>query len=146
MASFNTVILMGHLTRDPELRQAQSGNWVAKAGIAINERAPDGQGGYRDEAHFFDLTFFGRTAESFGKWFQKGSLVLVEGKLQQERWETKDGQKRSKVGVVGFRWHFCGEAASTSRPAAPAPAPAPAPGPKPADGGGLDFVPSDVPF
>ncbi|MCH2112903.1 MAG: single-stranded DNA-binding protein [Planctomycetes bacterium] len=109
MASFNKVILMGNLTRDPEIRQTQSGSYVAKAGLAVNESMPDGQGGYREEAHFFDVTFFGRQAESFAKWFQKGRPVLVEGRLNYGSWEDKEtGQKRSKVDVVGLRWHFVG--------------------------------------
>ncbi len=89
MASFNRVILMGNLTRDPELRQAQSGTTVAKAGLAVNERLPDGQGGYKEQASFIDLVLFGKQADSFGKWFQKGRPVLVEGKLRQSTWEDK---------------------------------------------------------
>ena len=109
MASFNKVVLMGNLTRDPELRQTQGGSYIAKAGIALNERVPDGQGGYRDDAHFFDLTIFGKQAESFAKWFKKGRPVLVEGRLNYGSWEDKStGQKRSKVDVVVQRWHFVG--------------------------------------
>ena len=100
---------MGNLTRDPETRQTQSGSYVTKAGVAVNESIPDGSGGYRDQAHFFDVVFFGKQAESFAKWFKKGSPVLIDGRLSYSTWEDKEsGAKRSKVEVVGNRWHFVG--------------------------------------
>ena len=126
MASFNKVIIMGNLTRDPELRQTQSGNHVAKVGIAVNERSPDGDGGWKDEAHFFDVTFFGKQAESFSKWFQKGRSVLIEGRLNYGSWEDKEtGQKRSKVDIVGLRWHFTGTKGEEGSPRETAKAAAP---------------------
>ncbi len=126
MASFNKVIIMGNLTRDPELRQTQSGSQVAKAGIAVNESMPDGDGGWKDEAHFFDVTFFGKQAESFSKWFKKGRAVLVEGRLNYGSWEDKEtGQKRSKVDIVGLRWHFAGGRGDENESREPAAAAAP---------------------
>ncbi len=100
---------MGNLTRDPEMRQTQSGRCVTKAGIAVNERMPDGQGGYRDQAHFFEVTFFGKRAESFAKFFSKGKPVLIDGRLEYSSWDDKEtGKKRSSVGIVGLSWNFVG--------------------------------------
>jgi len=151
MASFNKVILMGNLTRDPEVRQAQSGTYVVRAALAVNERVPDGQGGYRDEAHFFDFVVFGKQAESFSKWFTKGRPVLIEGKLRQDRWEDREtGKKRSKVEVVCDRWHFVG-GKDDSRGGGGGGAPVrsastPAPQAEPGFPARDDFVPDDVPF
>lgn len=122
MASFNRTILLGNLTRDPEVRQSQSGTTVCKASIAVNDRVPDGSGGYRDEASFFDMVIFGKQAESFERFFSKGRPVLVEGKLRQNRWEDREsGQKRSKIEVVVDRWHFV-DSRESGRDSAPAPA------------------------
>ena len=154
MASFNKVVLMGNLTRDPELRQTQNGGFITKAGIAVNESIPDGQGGYRDEAHFFDITFFGKQAESFAKWFKKGRPVLIEGRLNYGSWEDKEtGQKRSKVDVVSQRWHFVGgredqggaSGGDSSYQKAGGPAPA-FPGKEEFKSGGGGGFPDDVPF
>ncbi len=149
MASFNKVILMGNLTRDPEVRQAQSGTYVARAGLAVNNRVPDGQGGWREEPTFVDLVLFGRQAESFGRWFQKGRPVLVEGSLRQSRWEDKEtGQPRSKLEVIVDRWHFVG-GREDARGGAPRPAAA-VPGEEtqtaPEFPAAEDFGPEDVPF
>jgi single-strand DNA-binding protein len=109
MASFNKVILMGNLTRDPESRQAQSGTMVVKAGLAVNDRRPDGNGGWTDQAHFFDITLFGARGESFARFHKKGSSVLIEGRLQYSSWEDKEtGQKRNKVDVLVDQWSFVG--------------------------------------
>ncbi|MBC8327438.1 MAG: single-stranded DNA-binding protein [Planctomycetes bacterium] len=149
MASFNKVILMGNLTRDPEVRQAQSGTYVVRCALAVNERIPDGEGGYRDETHFFDFVVFGKQAESFSKWFTKGRPVLIEGKLRQDRWEDREtGKKRSKVEVVCDRWHFVGGKEDArgdgSSPAVRSAAPSAQADPGfPARD---DFVPDDVPF
>lgn len=109
MASFNKVILMGNLTRDPETRQAQSGTMIVKATIAVNDRRPDGNGNWVDQAHFFDITLFGARGEAFARFHKKGSSVLVEGRLQYSTWEDKEsGQKRNKVDVVVNEWQFAG--------------------------------------
>lgn len=147
MASYNRVILMGNLTRDPEVRQTQSGTFLARTGLAVNERMPDGQGGWKEQANFFDIVIFGRQAESFGKWFQKGRPCLIEGKLRQNTWEDQSsGQKRSKVEVIVDRWHFVGgregrEGGGGDRGSEPAGAQAAADFP-----GSDDFRPDDVPF
>lgn len=108
-SSFNRVILMGNLTRDPEVRQAQSGTYVVRFGLAINERAPDGQGGYKEEASFIDCTVFGKRGEAFSRFMRKGSKVLIEGKLRQGRWQDREtGQSRSKIEVIVDSWNFAG--------------------------------------
>lgn len=107
--SYNRVILMGNLTRDPESRQGKSGTTIVKAGIAVNERMPDGQGGYKDEASFFDCILFGKRAEAFARFGKKGKSFLIEGKLRQSRWQDKEsGQNRSKVEVIVDNWEFAG--------------------------------------
>lgn len=109
MASYNRVILMGNLARDPEVRQAQNGTYVAKSALAVNERVSDGQGGWKDEASFFNFVFFGKQAESFGRLFQKGKGILIEGRLREDKWQDKEtGQNRSKVEIVADRWYFVG--------------------------------------
>lgn len=109
MASYNRVILMGNLARDPEVRQAQNGTFVAKSALAVNERVSDGQGGWKDEASFFNFVFFGKQAESFGRLFTKGKGILIEGRLREDKWQDKEtGQNRSKVEIVADRWYFVG--------------------------------------
>lgn len=98
MPSFNQVTVVGHLTRDVELKYLPSGTAVADIGIAVNEYR--GRGDDRKEiTNYFDVTVFGRTAEVCSEYLSKGSAALFNGRLQQERWET-DGQKRSKVKIV----------------------------------------------
>lgn len=159
MASFNRVILMGNLTRDPEVRQSQNGTYVVRAGLAINDRVPDGQGGWKDEASFFDAVIFGKRAEAFARFMKKGSSVLIEGKLRQSRWQDREsGQNRSKVEVVIDNWEFAGgRGDGAGGGGQPGMAPAAAPDfPGPSDfgggppaggggGGGASF-PDDVPF
>jgi len=109
MASFNRVILMGNLTRDPEVRQAQNGTYITKVALAVNERMPDGQGGWKDEVSFIDIVIFGKRAEAFGRFLRKGKPVLVEGKLRQGRWVDKETQQnRSKLEVIVDNWEFVG--------------------------------------
>ncbi|MHC4824301.1 MAG: single-stranded DNA-binding protein [Planctomycetota bacterium] len=109
MASFNRVILMGNLTRDPEVRQAQNGTYVTKVGLAVNDRVPDGQGGWKEEASFVDIVVFGKRAEAFGRYLRKGRSVLIEGKLRQSRWQDKETQQnRSKLEVIVDNWEFVG--------------------------------------
>lgn len=109
MASFNRVILMGNLTRDPELRQAQNGTHIAKVALAVNERMPDGAGGWKEEASFVDIVIFGKRAEAFGRFLRKGKPVLIEGKLRQSRWQDKETQaNRSKLEVIVDNWEFVG--------------------------------------
>lgn len=107
MASFNRVVLMGNLTRDIELRYLPSGMAVSEFSLAVNDRRKTSEGNWVDEASFFDITLFGRTAEVASEYLSKGSPVLIEGRLKQDTWE-KDGQKRSKVKVIGERMQMIG--------------------------------------
>jgi single-strand DNA-binding protein len=105
MASFNKVILMGNLTKDPEIRYNPNGTAVANLSIAINRKYKAGDES-REEVSFFDIVVFGKQAEHCSQYLNKGSGVLVDGRLQQRRWETDDGQKRSKVEVVAQSVQF----------------------------------------
>jgi single-strand DNA-binding protein len=106
MASFNRVILVGNLTRDPELRYIPSGTAVSEIGLAVNDRVKRNDQ-WVDEATFVDVTLWGRTAEIANEYLSKGSPVLIEGRLKLDRWE-KDGQKHSKLRVVGERLQMLG--------------------------------------
>ncbi len=107
MASLNKVILIGNLTRDPELRYIPSGTPVAKFGLAINERFKQGEE-WKEKTVFVDITVWGRQAENCSEYLGKGRSVCVEGRLQFSTWETDDGQKRSKLDVVADRVVFLG--------------------------------------
>lgn len=152
MASYNRVILMGNLARDPEVRQAQNGTFIAKSAIAVNERVSDGQGGWKDEASFFNFVFFGKQAESFGRLFQKGKSILIEGRLREDKWQDKEtGQNRTKVEIVADRWHFVGgKADGQGEGRSPAAGPARAGQSSPDFPGASDFggamAADDVPF
>lgn len=105
----NLVILKGNLTRDPELRYTPGGTAVAACGIAINRVWTDQSGNKKEEVDFFDLNFWGKTAETFSQYFRKGKPILVQGRLKLDQWDDKQtGQKRSKVKVVVDRFEFCG--------------------------------------
>ncbi|MBI2891030.1 MAG: single-stranded DNA-binding protein [Nitrospirae bacterium] len=108
MASYSKVILIGNLTRAPELRFSAGGTAVAKLGVAVNHRFKKNDQTV-DEASFFDVVVFGKQAEVCSEYLGKGRSVLVEGRLRQQRWE-KDGQKRSKVEIVADRVRFMGPA------------------------------------
>lgn len=107
MASFNKVILMGNLTRDVEVRYLPSGMAVADIGLAVNDRRKGQNGEWIDEATFVDITLFGRQAEVAGEYLSKGSQALIEGRLKLDQWE-KDGQKRSKLKVIGENMRMLG--------------------------------------
>ena len=102
MASFNRVILVGNLTRDPELRYIPSGTAVTDIGLAVNDRVKRNDQ-WVDETTFVDVTLWARTAEVASEYLSKGSPVLIEGRLKLDQWETPDGQKRSKLKVIGER-------------------------------------------
>ena len=110
MASFNKVILMGNLTRDPETRYAQSGTAIVNFGIAVNERFQSQDGQWQDRPTFVDITMFGKRGEAFAKFHSKGKQAFIEGKLRLDTWEDKNGGgKRSKLYVVGDNWEFVGD-------------------------------------
>ena len=121
MASLNKVFLIGNLTRPPELRYTPSGTAVSDLRLAVN-RAYTTQGGEkREETYFLTVVVWGKQAESSAQYLDKGSPVMVEGRLQTREWEGKDGQRRNVVEVVADRVQFLG------RPKTGAPAPAVAP-------------------
>ena len=142
MASYNRVILVGNLTRDPELRYIPSGTAVSEIGLAVNDRVKRGDQ-WVDETTFVDVTLWARTAEVANEYLSKGSSVLIEGRLKLDRWE-KDGQKFSKLRVVGERMQMLGGRSGSSGGGG---------GSRPArqdrqesyDGGGYDSGPSEPP-
>jgi single-strand DNA-binding protein len=99
VAGFNKVILIGNLTRNPELRYTPNGTPVASLGLAVSRRYKQGDD-LKEEVCFVDIVVFGKQAEHCGQYLSKGNGVVVDGRLQQRRWETEDGQKRSKHEVV----------------------------------------------
>lgn len=156
MASFNKVILMGNLTRDPELRYTPKGMAIAKFGIAVNRVWTNEAGEKKEEVTFVDVDVFGRTAENVGQYMRKGRPILVEGRLKLDQWDDKQtGQKRSRLGVVAETVQFLGGApggggeggapAPAAAPRAQRPAPAAAPAGEPLEGDGPPES-DDVPF
>ena len=110
MASFNKVILMGNVTRDPEVRYTTGGSAVSEIGIAVNRFWTDRNTNERkEETTFVDVTLWGRTAEIAAEYLAKGRPVLIEGRLQLDQWEDREtGQKRSKLRVVGESMQLLG--------------------------------------
>ena len=102
MSSFNKVILMGNLTRDPQVRYTPSGSAVTELGLAVNRTWFDKQtNSKKEDTTFVDVTVWGRTAEVAGEYLSKGRPVLIEGRLQLDQWQDKEsGQNRSKLKVV----------------------------------------------
>src|SRR6516225_8495755 len=99
--NLNRVLLIGNLTRDPELRHTPKGTAVAELGLAINRAWTDEQNVKREETTFVDITLWGRTAEIAQQYLHKGSPVFIEGRLQLDSWDDKQtGQKRSKLRIV----------------------------------------------
>jgi single-strand DNA-binding protein len=105
MASFNKVILMGNLTRDPELRYTPSGSAVANFGLAVNRKYKQDDE-LKEDTCFVDIAVFGRQAETCSEYLNKGSLVLIDGRLNYRKWETEDGQTRNKLDVVANNVQF----------------------------------------
>lgn len=108
MASYNRVILVGNLTRDPELRYTPSGTAVTEVGLAVNDRRKSPSGEWVEETTFVDVTLWARQAEVASQYLSKGSPVLIEGRLKLDTWENKEGQRRSKLHVVGERMQMLG--------------------------------------
>jgi len=110
MASFNKVILVGNLTRDPEVKYTTGGTAVAEIGLAVNRTWFDQKSNERkEETTFVDITLWGRQAEVAGEYLAKGRSVLIEGRLQLDSWNDKDtGAKRSKLRVVGEQMQMLG--------------------------------------
>lgn len=107
MASFNKVILIGNLTRDPDLRTTSNGTAICDLGLAVNRRWKDQAGRDQEETTFVDVTVWNRAAENCAQYLQKGAPVLVEGRLHLEQWEDRNnGGKRSKLSVVAETVQF----------------------------------------
>ena len=146
MASYNRVILVGNLTRDPELRHTPNGTAVVDIGLAVNDRVKRNDQ-WTEETTFIDVTLWARTAEVASEYLRKGSPVLIEGRLKLDTWE-QDGAKRSKLKVVGDRLQMLGSRGD-SQPTQPQPdrqpaddysEPAPvATAPTPVAGDGIPF-------
>ena len=154
MPNFNKVILMGNLTRDPEVKYTSSGTAIAKLGMAINRYWRNQDGQQQEETTFVDVDAFGRQAETIGQYLKKGRPIMVEGRLKLDQWDDKQtGQKRSKMGIVlenfqfldsrgeggGGGGNFSGDGGGS--------APSGGGGSAPAQGGGGGFAEDDdVPF
>src|ERR1700688_1735253 len=138
MASFNKVILLGNLTRDPEVRSTPKGGAVYDLGIAVNRVYTTEGGEKREEVTYVDVVLWARLAEIAGEYLKKGRPIFIEGRLQLDTWDDKQtGQKRSKLRVIGETMQLLGgrppgaggapaegaEGARESRPSKPAPPP-----------------------
>jgi len=110
MASLNKVFLIGNLTRDPELRYTPSGTAVADLNLAVNQRSVNkNTGEQKDDVVFVNVTVWSKQAEACGQYLAKGSSLFIEGRLQFDSWEGKDGQKRNRLRVVAQRVQFIGK-------------------------------------
>ena len=169
MPNLNKVMLMGNLTRDPEIKYTPKGTAIAAFGMAINRNYTLENGEKREEVTFVDCEAYARLAEIIGEYCKKGKPLFVEGRLKLDSWDDKaSGQKRSKMKVVVEVMQLLGgrdgapgsggdsssydeadaHAAPQQRPAASAPAArrAPAPAPRPPADPDLDAAPDDIPF
>ena len=125
MSSFNKVILMGNLTREPELRVTPKGLSICQFGLAVNSTYKDREGNPKEEVTFVDVDSFGKQADVIAKHLSKGRPLLVEGRLKLDTWEDKEGNKRSKLKVVLEGFQFVGSPArAPDAPAAPSARPA----------------------
>jgi single-strand DNA-binding protein len=114
MANYNKVILLGNLTRDPQLSYTPNQTAVVDFGLATNRRWTGQDGSVREETCFVDCRAFGRSAENINKYCQKGRPLLVEGRLTFDSWQAQDGSKRSKLRVTVERFQFVGSRAEAA--------------------------------
>src|SRR6185295_15250845 len=115
MASFNKVILVGNLTRDPEVRYTPKGSAVCDLGLAVNRQYTLDNGEKREEVTYVDVVLWARLAEIAGEYLKKGRPVFIEGRLQLDTWDDKQsGQKRSKMRVIGETMQLLGSRPSSS--------------------------------
>ncbi len=108
MASFNRVILMGNLTRDPQLKYLPSNTAVCEFGLAVNRTWRDRDGNQKEDVCFVDVAAFGKQGEVINQYMNKGRPILIEGRLKLDTWTGQDGQKRSKHSVVVENFTFVG--------------------------------------
>ena len=118
MASINRVVLVGNLTRDPELRQTPNGKSVCTLGLAINERYKNETGEWVEKPNFFDIVVWGAQGENCERYLSKGRQVAIDGRLSYRSWEAQDGSKRSKVEVVANTVQFLGSREGGGAPVA----------------------------
>jgi len=107
-ASINRVVLVGNLTRDPELRHTPSGTAVCSLRLAVNTRRKDESGQWTDKPNYFDITVWGQQGENCAQYLSKGRPVAIDGRLEWREWEAQDGAKRQAVEVVAESVQFLG--------------------------------------
>ena len=112
----NTVILAGHLTRDPEMRPLAGDKVVANFGLAINRRYKGGDGEIKEDSTFVDCEAWGRTAELVGQYLAKGSAAYVEGRLKLDAWQDKEGKNRTRLKIVVENVQFIGPPKAKAAP------------------------------
>jgi single-strand DNA-binding protein len=108
MPNLNKVMLIGNLTRDPEIKYTTKGTAIGDLSLAINRSFKGDNGDRQEETTFVDVTLWGKTAELAGQYLAKGRPVYIEGRLQLDTWQDKEGQKRSKLKVIGEVMQFLG--------------------------------------
>jgi single-strand DNA-binding protein len=136
MASFNKVILIGNLTRDPELKHLPKGTAVCNFSMAVNRRWKTESGEDKEDVYFADCKSFGKQAETISQWVKKGHPLMIEGRLTREEWDDKNtGQKKSATRIMVESFQFL-----KGRDEGAAPAPRAAAAPKP------DLDADDLPF
>jgi single-strand DNA-binding protein len=114
MANFNKVLLMGNLTRDPEVRYTPKGTAIATIGLAVNRNWTTETGEKKEEVTFVDVDVWGRQAETIGQYMSKGRPIFIEGRLKLDQWDDKEsGQKRSKLKIVCESFQFLGSPKGT---------------------------------
>lgn len=148
MPNFNRVLLMGNLTREPELRVTPKGTSVCSFGMAVNRVFRTESGETQEETTFVDVEAWGRQAEIISKYVTKGSPLFVEGRLRLDTWESKAGEKRNKLKVIVENMQLMGGGRGESASGAPdehAPAARPAP-PRQQQQPTSDDIEEDVPF
>ncbi len=124
MANLNKVLLIGNLTKDPELRYTPAGVAVANLRLAVNRKYKDKAGEWKDDVCFITVTAWDKQAEVCNQYLQKGKPVFVEGKLQSRNWEGTDGQKRTTIDVRAERIQFLGSAGKSEGGSYSSPEPA----------------------
>ena len=148
MANINRVVLVGNLTRDPELRHTPSGTAVCKLRIAVNTRQKDpSTGEWGDKPNYFDVTVWGNQGESCSQYLSKGRPVGVDGRLDWREWEAQDGTKRQAVEIIADTVQFLGSRSDNEGGGQPQFVPAGATAEPNADfGGGGGAADDDIPF
>lgn len=144
MANYNKVILVGNLTRDPQMSYLPSQTPVIEIGLAVNRKWRSQEGQQREETCFIDCRAFGKQAETINQYMSKGQPILIEGRLTFDQWEGKDGSKHSKHRVTVEKFQFLGGPSGQRKaPASPPSSPpaSDAPPPNSYDGPGGDDIP-----